>query len=296
MIRRMTFLLVTATLGLSALPAHAFFEAITASPRSRAMGEAGVAVPDAAYATHLNPAFLGGATGGAASASYLQPFSLGFTDFYAAGVALPVSPRFGAVSLGITQFKVAYEDVSLDKETRISLGHGFRLYEDYHSRVDVGWSLNLHNVELGETVTGLDPGQDTAFGFDLGLAMTLHKRTRLGVLVRNVNNPKIGVDEEELPPRLVAGIGYAPFEGIITTFQFDNEIDADTSYRGGVEAVIVEGFALRAGVLTNPNRLTAGFGYSLRGFALNYGFSTGGGTLESSHQFGLNYAWGGEAQ
>ena len=60
--------------------------------------------------------------------------------------------------------------------------------------------------------------------------------------------------------------------------------------------LIVENFALRAGVLTNPNKLTAGFGYSLSGLGVQYGFSTGGGTLDSTHQFGLNYTWGGEAQ
>ena len=46
-------------------------------------------------------------------------------------------------------------------------------------------------------------------------------------------------------------------------------------------------FALRAGVVTNPNSLTAGFGYRCRGSALDYGFSTGGGVLDSTHQFGL---------
>jgi hypothetical protein len=28
---------------------------------------------------------------------------------------------------------------------------------------------------------------------------------------------------------------------------------------------------------------------------VDYGFSTGGGTLESTHQFGLRLSWGGEA-
>jgi len=56
--------------------------------------------------------------------------------------------------------------VSVDDRCLVARSaNGFRLYEDYHSRVDLGWSLNLHNVELGETVTGLDPGQDTVFGF-----------------------------------------------------------------------------------------------------------------------------------
>ena len=81
----------------------------------------------------------------------------------------------------------------------------------------------------------------------------------------------------------------------MTTFEFDNELGQDVQYHGGLEIMLVEGFALRAGIVTNPSKLTAGFGYALHGFSLDYGFATGGGTLESTHQFGLNFAWGGEA-
>ncbi len=60
--------------------------------------------------------------------------------------------------------------------------------------------------------------------------------------------------------------------------------------------IVVKGFALRAGAATGPNKLTGGFGYTFENFGVNYGFSSGGGTLDSTHQFGLKYAWGGEAQ
>ena len=48
---------------------------------------------------------------------------------------------------------------------------------------------------------------------------------------------------------------------VITTFEFDNELGYDVQYQGGVEMYVVKGFALRAGVITNPSKLTAGFGY-----------------------------------
>jgi hypothetical protein len=46
--------------------------------------------------------------------------------------------------------------------------------------------------------------------------------------------------------------------------------------------------------MTQPSKLTAGFGYEVKGLGLNYAFSTGGGTLDGSHQFGLSLTWGGE--
>jgi len=111
-----------------------------------------------------------------------------------------------------------------------------------------------------------------------------------------MNNAMIGEDEEELGHRLIAGLSYEPYDGVITTFEFDNELGESVQYHGGVEMYVAEGFCLRSGIVTNPNKLTAGFGYSVMGMTLDYGFSTGGGVLDYTHQFGLNYNWGGEAQ
>jgi hypothetical protein len=296
MIRKLTYLVILATLGFSAEPASAFFENTVVSPRARAMGESSVSVQDAAYAAFLNPAQMGDISSGKVAVSYVRPFRLDFTDFFYLGTGIPLSEKWGNLGVGMSHFKVGYQDTSLLKETQVSLAHGFGLYSDYHSRIDFGYALNMYHVELGQSVDDFDPGSDTAFGIDLGFMMTLHKRTHLGFQVKNLNNPQIGVDNEELHRRLIAGISYEPYDGVITTFEFDNELGEEIQYHGGVEMIVTTGFALRAGVLTNPNKLTAGFGYSTLGFGFDYGFSTGGGTLDSTHQFGLNFAWGGEAK
>jgi hypothetical protein len=296
MIRSLTIVLMIAALGLSAGDAAAFFETSQPSARARAMGETGVAAPEAAWAAFLNPAALGKASGGEAGVSYHQPFNLDFTDFVAVGAALPLDTKYGRFALGASSFTVDWEGTSLLKETRLTFAHGLDLYSDYHSSVAVGWAANAYRVEAGESVTGIDPGSDTVVGLDLGMLFTLHRRTTFGVQVRNINDPRIGEDNEELERRVIAGISYEPYDAVVTSFEIDNKLGQDVVYKGGVEAYVVEGFALRAGVATNPNRLTFGFGYEMAGFGLDYGFSTGGGTLDSTHQFGLVFAWGGEAQ
>ena len=82
-------------------------------------------------------------------------------------------------------------------------------------------------------------------------------------------------------------------EAGITTIEAEATPDQDTQWRGGLELEVVPNFDLRAGIMTNPNKLTAGFGYAHRGVAVHYGFSTGGGVLDSTHQFGLSVSWGG---
>ncbi|MGD9547504.1 MAG: hypothetical protein AB7V45_08125 [Candidatus Krumholzibacteriia bacterium] len=295
MLQKLTILAVLAALGLSAAPSRAFFENTVMDGRARGMGESAVAVPGGSYSAFYNPGLLAGRTASTVGASYVRPFRLDFTDFFAVGAALPLGGRYGSVGIGLSQFKVNHLDTDLLKETHAAFSHGISLFEDYHSRIDMGYSLNVYQVEQGETVSGIDPGSDTVLGVDFGMAVTLHKRTVLGFLVKNLNNPMIGVDEEELHRRLVAGVSYAPYDGVVTTFEFDNELGEDVQYHGGIEMTIIEGFTLRGGVITGPNKLTAGFGYELQGFSLDYGFATGGGTLDSTHQFGLNFAWGGEA-
>ncbi len=295
MIRRLTILMILAALGLSAGTAHAFFDNVPVSARQRAMGESGTAVMDGAWGVFLNPAQLGETDGGRVSGSYVQPFGVDFADRATLAVGLPWETPYGRFGVGINHFKVSYQDTTLLKETQLTLAQGVTLFEDMHSRVSFGWSVNFYNVELGKTIGREDPGEDMAYGIDAGLMVTVHKRTRIGVLIHNLTEADIGVDNEQLARRLNMGIAYEPYVGVTTTFEIENELGHDTQYHGGIEAAVADGFVIRSGVVTEPNRLTAGFGYGLNGLAFNYGFSTGGGTLDSTHQFGLSFAWGGEA-
>jgi hypothetical protein len=288
--------MILLALGLSAAPAMALFDQSVINPRSRAMGETGVAVTDPAFAAFVNPGQLGRVLNGSVAASYVQPFRLDYTDFFFLGAAMPIDAKYGNLGVGLSNFKVSYQDVDLLKETQFTLAHGFNLYNDIHSRVDFGYAVNLYSIELGESVSGIDPGSELAFGVDTGMLITVHERTHIGFQVKNLNNPIIGLDQEELRRRLVGGVSYEPYEGVVTTFEIDNELGEDVQYHGGLETTIAEGFFLRAGVATGLNKLTGGFGYTFENFGVNYGFSTGGGTLDSTHQFGLQFAWGGEAQ
>lgn len=296
MSRKLIFLIVTAALVLTAGSAAAFFDTTMVSARARAMGESAVAVPGGAYSAFYNPGLLGARTTGEAGVSYVQPFGYDFNKFYAFGAVVPLQAKYGAIGVGLSQFKTTYQDVDLLKETQVTFSHGMTVFEDFHSRVDMGYSVNVYRVEQAETVSGLDPGDDTVVGVDFGMAVNLHQRTTLGVLIKNMNNPQIGLDEEELPRRLIAGVTYQPYEDVLTTFEIDNELGEDVQYHGGIEAMVVEGFYLRSGVVTNPDKLTAGFGYKRGQFAVDYAFATGGGTLDPTHQFGVKFAWGGEAK
>ena len=184
-------------LALSVSTAMAAFDNLSVSPRARAMGDAGVAVADDAFASYLNPAGLAGMPAAQLGTSYLRPYGLSFTDLIYVGGVLPLGGRSGVLGFGVRRFGVNSQDVDLLTESTYTVSHGLTLYEDLHSVIRFGSAVNVYNLEFGPTLGELDPGSDTVFGFDLGLLVTLRERTRLGVFVKNANNPQIGRDEEE---------------------------------------------------------------------------------------------------
>jgi hypothetical protein len=283
-------------LGLAAGPASAAFDNVDTSPRARAMGDSGVATATDAFAPYFNPAGMAGLQGNTLGNSYVQPYSLDFMDQVYFGGVFSLNEKFGSLGFGLRRWATTYEDVDLHKETTYTLAHGIRLYEDTHTTIDVGSAVNLYRLEFGENISGDFLADDAGtVGFDASMLVTLHRRTRLGVMVKNINNPQIGIDNEELTQRLHVGLAYEPYADVTTVFEIESALGLDPQYHGGVEFRILETLALRTGIITNPGKLTAGFGYEFEGATVNYGFSTGGGILQPSHQFGLTFAWGGEA-
>ncbi len=279
---------------LPAPPVRAAFENVDVSPRARGMGDAFTATADDAFAPYFNAAGMALMGANTLGNSYVQPFGLDFHDLMYFGGVVPLSDRLGAVGFGIRRYAVEYQGVDLQTETTFTVAHGIKLYEDLHSTIAVGAALNLYRLEFGPTVSWIDPGDDVAAGVDLSVLVVLHRRTRLGFTVHNANNPQIGLDQEEIPQRLQGGIAYSPYSGVTTSFEVENTLGGETQYHGGVEFAVLQDLRLRGGVLTNPNKLAAGFGYTWQGLSVNYAFMTGGGTLDASHQFGLTFTWGGE--
>ncbi len=292
--RRLVTTIAVLALGLFAGPVLAAFDNVDISPRARGMGDAAVAVADDAFAPYFNPAGLARITGATLGNSYVKPYGVSFYEQMYLGGVIPGTETLGNFGFGVRRFGAEYEGVTLGTETTYTLAHGIMLFEDLHSSVSVGSALNFYSLEYGTTVTDIEPGSDVVGGLDVGLLVTLHRRTRIGIMVKNVNNPQIGEDNEELTSRLHGGVAYLPYDGVTTTFEFENTIDGETQYHAGLEFAVFSDFFLRGGVMTDPNKMTGGFGYKYEGFMVNYGYSSGGGVLESSHQFGMTFAWGGE--
>ena len=162
----------------------------------------------------------------------------------------------------------------------------------------MGWGLDFYNAEFGTSIgaagdgsNGVNPGNAWTVGVNLGAVVSVYERTRVGFFTRNVNSATLGDDAEELQRSVGFGLAYEPYIGVRTAFDIRSILGQDFRVHGGLEFEVLEGFDLRAGLETQPNRVTGGFGVKVPFVTLDYGFSTGGGVLDGSHHFGVSLRW-----
>ena len=269
-------------------PALAVFEPLDPDPRSRAMGGASTGTDAGPFSVFLNPAALEQADRLGLGVSYVQPYSVDFLKLTVAGGSARLPGRFGGIGFGFRRMATEYNDQALDEQNTFTVGHGINLYKDVSSTISIGYAINLYSLEFGPTINEEDPGSATSFGLSLAARVTLRNRTAVGFMAQNINNPTIGDAEvEELPRRVCGGVAYSPYSGVLTTLDMDSVLGAKTRFRGGSEFQVTDYGHLRVGIATDPNIYSAGVGVNFRGIEFNYGFSSGPGPLDESHQIGL---------
>jgi hypothetical protein len=287
-IRTIAAMTAIASWLLGALPAHALFDDIAPSPRARALGEAMTSIVDDAWAYYYNPGMLPRLPGLNGAVTTVQPSGLSFMRMTTLAVASQLPGRAGGVSFGWRYFGVENGSTTLSRENTLSVSHGFMLFGDASTSASVGWTLNFFHAEFAPSVTGIDPGSAWSYGFDIGGAVTVYDRTTVGFFARNINNPTIGDDAEELEQQAALGISYQPYPGVTTAIDVRDGLRTKLRIHGGLEFEIVPRLQLRFGIETEPSKLTGGFGLHLPKVSIDYGFSTGGGVLDASHHFGLS--------
>jgi len=265
----------------------AVFDDYQPSARARAMSNAFVAISDDANGVFYNPAGIFFAPN-SASVGMTQLYGYNFSELKTGSLVYKLPKNYGTLGIGAKFFDVDYEDYTLLSENHLVLAHGFNLMQDIHSALHVGWSANLYSL----TMDGY--GDDNAFGLNLGAVATLHQRTRFGFSVANLNNPKMGVNNQHnLPRKFSMGIAYQPYDQVTTSVEMKKDFAEDTEFMGGVELKLFEPLYLRAGVHQNPATWSAGASFRLIGIILDYSF-TKHTVLNDTHFLNISYVLAGK--
>ncbi|MHB0995521.1 MAG: conjugal transfer protein TraF [Elusimicrobiales bacterium] len=284
------------------MKAHAAFSNSPCGARATAMGGAFTAIAGGAEAACTNPAALVETASPELTAVYGRLYS-GLSDDSSIGqgyfgFAMPVKkylPGAAAFSWSDLRLSEAYS------ESAYSVSYATHVYRG----VNAGLSLKyLRRGYVSDAYTAVDPVfadgySKGALGADLGLFWRPEPRYAVGLTIKNLNKPDLGLaSSDPLPVEVRAGVSYAVKSSLL---DFDAAFaDSDYTLSAGAEYLFQRRYALRMGLSAgNDSRRSVNLGLGGRfGLAeFNYAFSLpiGGiaGTI-GSHLLAFSFRFGQE--
>ena len=249
------------------------FDSMDVSSKARGMGGAWVASAEDATAMFYNPGALAVTGSRSVYASFLRPNSQDFEALTFLALSFPIREN-QYVGLSYREFGVEYNDKKLMGESTLSAAYALCLMKDIHSELYLGGNVNLYSLDFGSTGT-MDLGEETALGVDLGFLAILRQRTRLGFLVRNLNEPAMGKGTREaLPQWISAGVAYEPSYGVVTELDIRSLRGEKPEIHMGMQFDVAEFLGLRFGFQTHPNSLTGGLSVGVKPVEVDYSYSS----------------------
>ena len=256
-------------------PGVAAFEPFACGSRSSAMGQSLVALRGNGWSAFENPAVLQTVVTRTLSVHYVpQPFELKELARVAASYVEPTA--WGSLALSASQF-----GFELYKETRVVLSYG----DDILPSISAGVNLNYYSLSIRNY------GSASTFGVDVGLLVDVSERVQWGFATFNLNAPAIGAAKEKLPQVFSTGVAFHPIDDATLTAGIVKDVRYTGELRFGVEYVLLEMVAVRAGTTNEPNTLNAGIGIGYAFIQLDYAFSSHN-ELGVTHQFSLSLSLG----
>jgi long-subunit fatty acid transport protein len=280
------FLFLLSTLAFADISTNIFSD-YEPSARARGMGNAAIATGIDPSIIFYNPAGLDIAKAGV-NASYAKLFGQEFEVLKTAAFSYHL-PKYGTIGIGMQALDVEYQDVSLQSEATFSLAHSFLLIGDVHSQWYLGYGLTLNYLSFGESVGGVDMGEESVFGLDIGALTILYDRIKVAFAVKNINNPSVGDDRTyDLSRFFTIGVAYQPYDQVITELNLKQKFSEETKVSFGVEYELIDNFWLRTGASTYPNSISFGLGLLVKGIRFDYGVKTHA-VLDLTHHISLGY-------
>ena len=251
--------------------AYAAFEHLAQGSGSIAMGGASVAARGNQWASFSNPG--------------------GLTTIDTRVLSLCYSPRpFGLKELSRGSFSYI-EPTTIGSFAASGSRFGFDLYREIDLNISYGTAINdLLSVGAAVHYYHLSIeryGSTQTLGVDLGFVAQLSDQVRWGCVAYNVNGPTIGKAKEKLPQVFTTGIAYSPIPEATIVADLEKDIRYPLELHAGVQYLLLDLLALRAGTTNDPSMLSAGLGIRYSFIQLDYAF-TNHAELGPTHQFSLS--------
>jgi hypothetical protein len=218
-----------------------------------AMGQTGVAVPSSSWSAFLNVAMM---PADQHQVSFYGFRYVGIAEITDMAAAINYPAGWGTFGGGVHRY-----GFNLFSENRFLLG-----YKNTLGHFHYGASVSYIHV-----VQGGGYGSAGAAGMDLGLAAEITEDLWFGARATNINQPAYGDTDEELPRELAAGLSYQLTPDALVTAETVKDVMFPISFRAGLQFELVTSLFARAGITTEPETYSVGFGYLAESWGINFG-------------------------
>lgn len=262
---------------------------IGAGARTMAMGSAFTGLADDASAPYYNPAGLALLDEHQLMAMH-APLFLDSHYNYLASVH-PFGDKYG--SIGISDALLVSDKFELrDTFNRVTDSNGKftnnAIFASYAHKLPMYLSGGVNVKFIQQKVASFD---DSALGLDLGFLYKQHPLISVGLMLSNINSPKVKLDtaNDTFNPVVRLGLASRVYkERLILTADFIKVQDEDMTYGAGTEYKPHDLISFRAGY--NANRsYTFGVGINIKPFKVDYAFSDT--DLGSFNKVSVIWAW-----
>lgn len=221
--------------------------------RSAAMGNASVSFSDV-WSVHHNQAGLAFLRGLEAGVYYENRFMVKELGLKNAAVAIPV--KVGAFGLSITNF-----GYSAYSENKYSLSYA----QAFGKKFSMGVAMDYMTTKIAEGY-----GSKGVFVAEIGLMAKPLKNLTIGGHLFNPAHVKLAdYNNERVPTIIRLGLNYAFSKKVTVALENEKDISKKSIFKVGLEYSVVKELYLRAGISTNPNLTSFGFGINLKHFKVD---------------------------
>ena len=159
-------------------------------------------------------------------------------------------------------FGFLYEEVgySLHKERTYQISYGKKI----NRFMGLGCSVKIYDISITNF------GSEKTIGLDFSYLTRVYENLNFGLNIKNFNNPKIGSTiQKPLNKSITAGLAYQTTNFTISLDAMKEE-DFDIQFRGGIEIIVLEDFALRYGYNSEPERSFYGLGFKFKNMSISW--------------------------
>jgi hypothetical protein len=229
------------------LPSIAWNENTNASPRSRAMGGAGVCLKDQ-YSLSVNQAAISSLGG----TSFSSSFESRFINSGISNKSILISSEFNKLGT----FGLAVNSFGLKNYTENKFGIAFA--RNFGERVSIGMQINYLSTVLGENY-----GKTGTISAELGFLAQITPNISVAAHLFNPTRAAIASKYNEFAPTVLKfGILYKLNSRLIFTSDAEKSSNVTKPViKAGLEYNAIKGLFLRAGFSGNPLENSFGIGY-----------------------------------